>query len=232
MCVINKNNDPRHNHCHHHGVLGPGCCGQQSRHLSLERWSRDLQEDIIACTSFSECCSLHAMFLANAKQYKVLGAWMLLTVETNFFRTRSSYVVPFNGESHDDLCLVTLMKTVHGTMKQECVMSAWVEWDNCAARCGVGHEHWHSQVLVLPSPGGEDCPSSTVESTSCVKAPFGVSCAFPACTGSCVCGQQNRSNHPDAGKNGDCGADSISEVMPWHCADCKWRAGSEKGKRS
>ena len=37
---------------------------------------------------------------------------------------RSSNVVPVNGESHVDSCLVASTKTVRSIMKQDCLMSA------------------------------------------------------------------------------------------------------------
>ena len=91
--------------------------------------------------------------------------------DAQFFRTRSSSVVLAKGQSHVVPCLVALLKTVHSTMEQDCVMSERVEWHNCAARCDVDRQQWQSQVRVLPSPHGENCPSSSVEAKSCVKAP-------------------------------------------------------------
>ena len=61
LWVIRMNKDPRHNRCRHHLVLGPCCGGQQSRHLTLERWSRDPPKKIsLHSLPFSQCCSLQA----------------------------------------------------------------------------------------------------------------------------------------------------------------------------
>jgi len=136
------------------------------------------------------------------------------------------------------------METVPNTRKQDCIMSAWVEWDECDARCGVGQQQRHRQVHVLPTRGGEDCPSSIVETKSCMKDPCGNDCAmdewtpWSACTGSCGQGQQNRTRDILVpAKNGDGCKDATSEIRgcalkPCDYADCQWGEWSEWEKCS
>jgi hypothetical protein len=58
--------------------------------------------------------------------------------------------------------------------RQNCVLSTWAEWSQCAASCGPTSRFRTRQVLLPPSGGGSDC-GTLGEVEECIHLPL---CSF------------------------------------------------------
>lgn len=173
----------------------------------------------------------------------VLGDWSDWTTTSNGQRYRARSVDTEELQpgvvSEKDACTGSLRETAPGEDAiRDCVMSHWVEWDECDASCGAGQKQRHRQVHVLPDKRGKQCPQNIVDMAPCDAGPCPgiVDCLlsnweeWSECSSSCDGGQQARVRsilHP-ASEHGVGCEDTTYEMRGCEekpCVkdqDCKW----------